>query len=979
MIDTGSPPTVVPKDFAQSRGSDFHSSKVVPRLVAANNTPIKTYGYCTIHPKMAGQSYNFKAIVADVAVPIIGLDFFQEATNVVIDPTAKTVKPKDVIAQIMENTKVFEKYPSLVTHDVGKTESLTIPLSIDTDSNRPVFSKARPLYGEKREEIEKELLAWEKDGIIERVSDAIQWASPIHAVKKPNGDWRVCGDFRRLNSITKTDRYPLPRMSDFNSRMAGSSYFSKIDLQRAYHQIKVAEEDTHKTTINTTLGLFKFLRVPFGLKNAGGIFQRNINNILKDFSHFLFVYLDDIIIFSSDYDQHMKHVEMVLERLAKHKILVNQKKCVIATTQLDFLGHTVTSAGISIPKTRVKSITDYPQPNSAKELERFLGLVAFVHRFVPNASSLSAPLHELRKIKIGARFISAWGARHSKAFVSVKKAIVNAASLAHPDPHAETELWTDASNNGVGSVLVQKINNHWKPVSFWSKSFNSAQQNYAPYDKELLAISFSVAHFRHFIEGQKVTVRTDHRPLVFALKNAPEDATPLQRRHLNYISQFIDEVHYRRGTENLIADALSRSNNIELLGEDEFMEEPMFKICKVTQKSVLPSPAEFRTGQEEDYHLQDWIKRHRENSSNYKPNLVPCADADVEVWATVKEGDQVPKILVPTKYQRAVFDHFHSPSHAGFKSCLETIKKTHYWPNFAEDVKRWTSTCENCQRNKIGRHTQSYLEELPQPTARFSHVHIDLVNMGHTISGFNHLFTIIDRWTSWPEAIPVKTTDARTCAQALVDNWISRMGTPQLITSDRGKQFAGKVWSEMNKILGIKQIHTTAYNPKANGKVERWHHSLKSSLRCRLDGAKNWLSELPLVLLGLRNSPNCDTKVSPALLTYGQSLDLPGQMVLPKSKPQDLTSFGNELSKAMSAQSYNSPFWHKGDSRKTFVPPDLNTSTHVLIRNDGIIPTLAPRYKGPFKVIQRRKKAYKLDVAGKIETVSIDRLVPFHE
>jgi len=431
------------------------------------------------------------------------------------------------------------------------------PLTIDTGSAKPVFSKARPLYGEKRAQVEAELTKWEAEGIIVRVDDDVQWASPLHAVKKKDGTWRVCGDFRRLNAITKPDKYPLPSLTSFNENMADCIIFSRIDLRRAYHQCPIAENDQIKTTINSTLGLFKFVRSPYGLKNAGVRFQKNIHKILRRYK-FAFTYMDDIIVASRNAAEHLKHLRIIFQALANNNILINEGKCEFGRDSLEFLGHMVDKEGIRIPGSRVEAITRFPRPTTVKELERFLGLCAYVHRFVSHASGITAPLHRLRSCKSTKAFQASWTEEHDRAFKDAKLSVASATLLVHPNPKAKVELWTDASDVAAGAVLVQFTKSAWKPIAFWSKTFNTAQQKYSPFDRELMAVSFAVDHFRYVLESQPVVVRTDHKPLVGALNKVTDSSTPLQRRHLNRIAQYIDKIEYCAGKENILADALSR-------------------------------------------------------------------------------------------------------------------------------------------------------------------------------------------------------------------------------------------------------------------------------------------------------------------------------------------------------------------------------------------------------------------------------------
>ena len=635
LVDTGSKVSIVPKKFSNKA---IFPDRNLPKLFAANGTNIQTYGRCPIHLTILGTYYKFSAIVANVNNPILGMDFFLSVgKNILIDPASKSLKlkPQTVSSIVDTNSceqkalQLFAKYPNLVNSSLGSIDSLTIPLRIET---RDSLTKV--------------------DKIL-------------------------------------TDKYPLPHLSTFNARMSDCKYFSKVDLRRAYHQIPVHPDDQVKSTINTTLGLFKFKRMPYGLKNAGACFQRNINLILSRLNAFTYVYMDDVIIFSSTVDEHIDHLEQLFQTLSKHKILVNSEKCIFGKDSVKFLGHQVTSKGLSIPKDKVESVLNYPRPNNVKELEKFLGMFAFLHRFIKKASTIVAPLQDLRKTKSNKDFLKTFSDVHMEAFQNAKQAIAEATLLAHPKDNSLTELWTDASDCGMGATLVQLQNQAWQPLAFWSKSFNQAQRSYAAFDKEMLAISYSIQHFRNFIEGQPITVRTDHKPLVFALTKKSDAFTPLQRRHLSFISQFIDKIYYRKGEENVVADTLSR------IPENDFTTEcSLIKINSIAN-SVLPSPNDFRKAQDDDQGLQTWIEKHSNAATKFQPKLVACADADVTVWADASQDP--PKILVPTKYQKQVFDHFHNLNHSGFKSCFKLITRTHYWPNSKREIKEWCQECITCQ------------------------------------------------------------------------------------------------------------------------------------------------------------------------------------------------------------------------------------------------------------------------------------------
>ena len=1010
LVDTGSPVTLVPTRMAKNR-----SHNPVPSLIAANGSVIRTKGTCQIEVNVAGCLCQHEAIVADVVRPILGLDFLF-ANKLLIDVRKGTIGPADdgrkpsiQIAAVDYNRcqakarLLVAQYPSLVDQSLGQVNSTFAPLRIETVDAPPVYHKARPLFGEKREQIESEILSWEAEGIIERVTKPVHWASPVHAVKKSDGSWRVCGDFRSLNLVTKFDRYPLPSLTTFNARMAGSAVFSKVDLKRAYHQVPVHEDDRHKTTINTTCGLFQFRRMPFGLRNAGAQFQRNIHLILKDLE-FVFIYMDDLMIFSPSVEKHLEHLDILFRRLAEHGVKINFKKCQFGQSEMEFLGHVVTTKGIQVPDSRVETIVNYPVPRTRKQLESFLGLYAFVHRFIPKASAITAPLNKLRGSKTDKELCASWVSTHDQAFRRAKEKIRRTTLLIHPRSDAHTELWTDASEEAIGAVLVQFVNGKWQPVAWWSKAFNNAQRAYSPFDKELVALSSSIEHFKDYVEGQQVTVRTDHKPLIGALKKTTNTFSPLQRRHFNKVAQYVQDVFHLEGRLNHVADALSRitchtsGKNVlpDECAEKEVEETQLISpfvgdgskvkvsVCLSEEVSFsMPSPDEFKCAQERDGEMQKWIQKHASMvDSAYDPQLVQCADvAGQMLWAD--RATEPARILVPTVYKRSVFSHVHNVSHPGFKATFKLLSKFYFWPNMKAEVRDWCRKCVNCQRNKVQRHTRAGLSLLPEPTKRFSDLHIDLVGpLNPPCQGKNMLLTIIDRWTGWAEALPLtmrgQAASAEACAKLLISQWIARFGIPRRITSDRGSQFVSKLWKELTDKLGIEQVCTTAYHPQHNGKIERFHRQLKNSLRARLDGQKNWLDQLPWVMLGLRSAPNLDTGVSPCVLVYGQSPDLPGQLVLNKAEIQDASQFGESLAKAMASVKFTQPKWHKSATKDSYFPKDLKTSEYVLVRVDAVQPSLRPRYIGPYKVVKRHDKFFVVQFPDKIDSVSVDRLIPFY-
>ena len=610
----------------------------------------------------------------------------------------------------------------------------------------------------------------ERLNIIRRSSS--QWSSPLHMVKKSNGAWRPCGDFRRLNDSTIDDRYPLPHIQDVNSRLHGKIVFSKLDLVRGYHQIPVAEKDIPKTAIITPFGLYEFLRMPFGLKNAAQSFQRLMDGVLQELEC-CFVYLDDILIASSTKEQHVQDLKLVCERLSANGLVINQKKCVFGQSNINFLGHVISSSGISPLPDKVSAVQDFPLPKEKKELQRFLGMLNFYHRFIPNIAKVSQSLTEALKGK--GKDID-WNSERKTAFKDAKSALAASVMLNHPNATSLTKLTVDASDTAIGAELSQFQRQTWVPIAFFSRKLTPTQRRYSTFDRELLAIFSAVKHFRYFLEGRPFKIFTDHKPLTYAFTST-SDRSPRQERQLSFISEFSTDINHIHGTDNIVSDALSRAP----------VEDPIIasSACQaIDYKEIAKAQAVD----------EDVTKLMKESQSL---QLEKVAIENVEVLCDVSTGH--PRPVVPASCRKQVFNSIHDLCHPGPKPTTRAISSRFIWKGLKKDVRQWVQACHDCQASKIGRHTKSSVAHFDPPDRRFGDIHIDIVGPLPPSEGKNFLLTIVDRYTRWPEAIPLTDAHAITCARALLRTWVSRFGVPTSIVSDQGRQFTSHLWQELHK------------------------------------------------------------------------------------------------------------------------------------------------------------------------------------
>ena len=462
----------------------------------------------------------------------------------------------------------------------------------------------------------------------------------------------------------------------------------------------------------------------------------------------------------------------------------------------------------------------------------------------------------------------------------------------------------------------------------------------------------AIKHFRHFIEGRQFKVFTDHKPLTYSLSTHSDRYTPRQVRHLDYISQFTTDIQHISGHNNPVADALSR-----------------IELNAITSQPPVIDFTQLAAAQKEDSQLQQLTQ----DNSSLSLKSMPAPTTDVMLLCDVSTG--TPHPYVPYKFRKTIFNSLHSLSHPGIRATQKLITTRYVWPNINSDVRKWARSCLQCQRSKVHRHTVSPMSTFATPDARFDHLHVDIVGPLPSSQGCRYLLTCVDRFTRWPEAIPVKVSTADTVAQALLMGWISRFGIPSVITTDRGAQFGSALWQNLMKLLGSKCTRTTAYHPSANGLVERFHRQLKAALKAIPD-TTHWVKAWPLIMLGIRTTVKQDMQCTSIELVYGTTLRLPGEFFHPSDKQLDPISYVDNLKHIM--QHLKPPAVRPHQQRSFYVSSDLDSCTRVFVRNDAVKTPLQHPYDGPFKVIKRTNKYFTLEIKGKESTVSIDRLKPAH-
>ncbi|GFV98316.1 retrovirus-related Pol polyprotein from transposon 17.6 [Trichonephila clavipes] len=951
LIDSGSEICVIPPSPTMNKSPQSNFS-----LFAANNTKIPAYGMVRKELNLGlRRPFIWTFIIADVSSPIIGADFLKHF-NLLIDLKKKKPSILTVDANISFKN-ILSEYPDLSNPSlISKSASHGTVHHIIT-TGPPVTARPRRLHPKLYDAVKVEFEFLLAQGFI-RPSKS-PWSSPLHVVPKSDSTVRPVGDYRQLNSVTEFDSYPMPYLNDFAHALHGKKIFSKIDIFKAFHQIPIAECDIPKTAVTTPWGLYEYTHLCFGLVNAPQTFMRFMHEVLRGLP-FCFVYLDDILCYSENAEEHRSHLRTIFQRLTSYGLKLNISKCVFGVTELIFLGHLITPDGIKPLPDKVRAVLDYKQPETVGSEKIFR--------------------------------------------TRCKQALADAALLAHPSPSAPLALHVDASDYAIGGALHQVVDSELQPLAFFSRKLTSSEKSYSAYDRELLAIYSAIRHFRYMLEARDFTVFTDHKPLTYAFRQKSDKCSPRQIRQLDFISQFTTNIVHIPGSDNIAADVLSRVSAITfpttrgLLATDHVILnhgqvtwttpelapplltttphqredvsaldrfnvhrcptrrvfsgtgfEPVTKQATVRYLYHSATAARIAETQQTDQELHTLIA----SGTSLELKKVTFPNSSTEIMCDLSTGTARP--YIPKQHRQDVFSAMHNLSHPGIRRSVHLMKQRFVWPSISSDVAKWARHCLACQKSKIHRHTRSPLSSFQEPSQRFDHVHLDLIGPLPPSNGYTYCLTMIDRFSKWPEAQPLKDITAETVAGAFFSSWVSRFGTPAILTTDRGRQFESSLFKALSKLLGVQKCRTTGYHPQANGMIEELHRPLKSAIKCH--ATERWTEVLPIILLGLRASLKEDILYIPAELVFGTTIRLPGEM-FDSSKPDDDVNFVSKLKSHMQSLHPKPPKHH--GKRPVFIHPGLLEATHVFLRRDMLRRPLQQPYDGPFKVLQRKDKVFSL-------------------
>ena len=788
--------------------------------------------------------------------------------------------------------------------DLGYTD--LVELKIDTGNAQPIKQKPYRTEYSNRPMVEKEVKDMLESGVIRPSSSP--WSSPIVMVKKKDGSNRFCVDFRKLNNVLVKNSYPLPNIEDMLLNLGKAKFYTCLDLKSGYWQIKIIEEDKQKTAFACHLGLFEFNKMPFGLASAPSVFSALMDKVLMGAAAYAMCYIDDIIIFSETFEDHMTHLEDILNRLKKAGLKVKVSKCDFLMSQVKYLGHVISSKGISPDPEKTKAIEKLNPPTSVKGVRSFVGMASYYRRFIKDFANIARPLTKLTKKN--QPFV--WTEECTEAFEILKQHLTNAPVLAYPDPALPYKLYTDASKEAIGAVLTQDQHGQERVIQYLSHQLSSGQQKWATIEQEAYAIVYSVNKLRHLLYGSKFTIHSDHKPLSTLFTTEMKNAKV--QRWAIMLSEYGGDIQYETGKtqkadmlsrvkENLEDDGLDLDaihevvNSIEIhgidsdepqeLGAPEFLDDNEELVLDKGEKLLKADMPPISVLQHQDESLTEIMKGVEDKNEKYR-DFVMYNNTLYHIATPVKHDSETRlQLVIPVKLRENTLTELHDNfGHMGIDKTHYLLRSRYYWPGMYKDVAEHLDICDSCKVRKI-KEQRAPMQEAYIPQYPFQCIGIDTTGpFPESDYGNSYIIVLIDHFTGWPEAFAVSNKDAETVAQLLFEEIIARHGCPISITSDNGKEFCNHLVDKLTKNLNIHHIRTSPYHPQSNGKTERFNRFLKDALSKRIaENQKDWDNHLSAILMAYRMSVHDSTEFSPFFMVYGRDPVLPMDTLLgPKIK-----------------------------------------------------------------------------------------------
>jgi len=822
-LDTGANVSVIKYEKAKSIGLKVQPAK--KSLHSFDGRPLKVMGCSEADVQWGGRSFKVLLYIIDTNSPY------------------EALLGQDIL-------RIFGK--SIYINNVNQSSGI-LNITVDLELNKgvsPVFQKSRPIpFGLRaavKEEIER-LLAL---GYVEKINYS-NWGTPIVCVKKSSGKIRLCGDYKvTLNPLLAEMSMPTICVEDLLAEIDKAKWFSKIDLEGAYLQLKLSENAKPLTTINTPYGLYQYTRLPFGVKTAPAIFQSTMLKIMNGISGIV-IYLDDILVFANNLDEHNSILNRVLQRLDSYNVQLNKQKSIFRVQHIKFLGHILSAEGIKPNDALVKDIVNAPYPINKSQIQSFVGSVQYYSKFINNLADKIAPLTRLLAKNAGV----AIGDTEKQCIDGLKQILTSKLVLKPYSVGQQCQLICDASPIGIGAVLQQEQH----PVIFISKKLNAAERNYSQTEREALAIVWAVKRLQKFLLGRKFEIITDHKALHYVF-SSEKASNPIRISRLHRwavtLSAFDYYVTYKPAKETVVADFLSRNvteNNIteNYVTTEIFENSPLkFKLLKIIFNC-------------------EYYKKLKLYIQNSWPNDL---EAEFQYFYKIKDELSIKdeliyknhRLVIPNEMIPLILSHLHE-SHLGIEATKRLAREHYFWPTMNKDIEIKVKSCVYCSKYKTKSLNKNEKCSWPFPRSPWERVHIDFFQL----HGF-YFLVVVDAFSKYPDVIITKNMSTQTVKHEL-QKIFSRFGIPNCIVSDNGPAFAATEFKTWLINIGCKHLTIAPYHPQSNGLAERFVRTMKEQLK-EANTVEKSQSTINKFLICYRSLPHNSTGWSPAQLFFNRQI-----------------------------------------------------------------------------------------------------------
>lgn len=873
LLDSGASRTILgSKGFSIIRNLNLgvNSSKRISCTVA-NGEKCQSIGVVELPITLRGQCRLIEAIVVPelTHVLILGADFWR-IMGIVPDLRRNEWHFSDepvtvnAVEQLSGQTllsplerqrlqAMLDRNIGMMDQELGCTDQAEHVILTESAPIKQRYYRVNPVM---QAEIDRQLDEMLRLGVVE-VSQS-PWSSPIVLVKKKDGSYRFCVDFRKLNSVTVRDSYPLPLVADTLDKLRNAKYLSSLDIKSAYWQIPMAESSKEYTAFTVpNRGLFQFRRMPFGLHNSAATWQRFIDRVVgHDLEPFVFVYLDDIVVVSDSFEQHLAILEEVFRRLRDAKVTISVDKCQFCRPQMKYLGYVVDRNGLHVDPDKVKAMLDIDRPRNVKEVRRVAGTFSWYRRFIPEFSSIMAPITALLKKK--AKFD--WTEECDHAFRRIKECLVVAPVLSCPDYTKPFVVQTDASSFGIGAVLTQPYDDGERVIAYLSRSLTRQERSYSVTEQECLAVLWAIEKLRPYLEGIEFTVVTDHYSLLW-LQNLKNLTGRLARWSVR-LQQYKFKIIHRKGKENVVPDMLSRS---------------------------VPVVDLVATSKDQDHSLEDkWYQKVIENVRQKPLKFSGWRESEGKLWKHVslqypmlsRPADSW-RLVIPKKDRRDIIISAHVPPTAGHTGVFKTfsrIAEKYYWPKMRNDVANFVRQCNICSMHKAGQARPVDKMVSHNKVGRpWEMISTDLVGpLPRSKQGYTFILVVTDYLSKFSLFFPLRKATGKAVSTILENEVFLVFGVPRIIICDNGPQYRCRQFLKMAEEYKCQVKFNALYHPRANP-TERVNRTLKTMLAMYTsENHRTWDENIHKIACAIRTSTHETTKLTPYFINFGRNMVLSG-------------------------------------------------------------------------------------------------------